>query len=437
MDLVCRNLFIDTQYLINKSFDFDNKELFSLSLLARQGYINVHITDITDREIQKKIRDTINIAYDKIGVSDTRILRMIPYYDDFLKNYNRRTAADRIIADYVMYKSDCRISIISSDKITFMDIFEDYCQGNAPFQNAQKKNEFPDAFALTAIVRWALPTREKTYLLSGDTDWKSFASQNPKNWGLKEDDKPFHYLEDLPELLDAVIRQEESLKDLTYFSDNLIAAQKEKIEAFVQVAMSNSEFIPISADEEVDIIEEYILSVAMTDKDIISVHRGGATYSMTFEIKIAFQYEIAEYGPWDNEDQKHVFIEYHTLYKVHYIDHTFDIEFSFQDGLAINFEVFSAAIPTSFEVDYDEGEVFEPEDWWFDTVTIIHGVKDYQPTEDGSGMQEFDSFRTAKKAFPELDIVSDGRKFTAAEGNRISDPFVFYTWKAKFKKEDR
>ncbi len=67
MDLVCRNLFIDTQYFINKSFDFDNKELFSLSLLARQGFINVYIADVTDREIQKKIQDTIDTAYDKIS----------------------------------------------------------------------------------------------------------------------------------------------------------------------------------------------------------------------------------------------------------------------------------------------------------------------------------------------------------------------------------
>ncbi|MDB5006050.1 MAG: hypothetical protein JWP45_443 [Mucilaginibacter sp.] len=433
MDLTCRNLFIDTQFFITKSFDFDNKELYSLSLLARQGFLNVYMTDVTDREIQKKIQDTINTAYDKISVSDTRILRMIPYYDDFLRTYNRKSAAERILSDYDMYKSDCKISIISSTKITFMDIFEDYCQGKAPFNNIHKKNEFPDAFALATIVRWALPTKEKTYLLSGDSDWKAFVNQNPKVWGFKEEDKPFYYLDDLPELLNAVIRQEESLKDLTSFSDSLIDAQKERIETYVQTKIDYGGFVPISVDEEVGIIEHYILSVSMSKKDIISVYREGATYSISFEIKIAFEYEISEYGPWDNEDQRHLFVEYHKLYKVHYIEHTLDIDFSFHDGLATNFDIVSAVIPSDFEVDYDDGEFFEPEDWWPDTFTIIYGVNDYKPTEDGSGMQEFESFRAAKKLFPELDVNVAGDKFTAAEGNKISEPFMFYTWMAKFK----
>ena len=435
MDLICRNLFIDTQYFINKSFDFNGKEFVSLIELVKSGFINVLITDITDLEIKKKIRDSTNLAYEKINVSDARILKVIPAFRDFLNIYDKLGVTNSILVDYENFKKTCSISIVSSDKIKLVDIFESYCKEQPPFNNSNKKNEFPDAFAQQAIVKWAMARREKAYLLSGDPDWKSFANEPSKTWSFKDDDKRFFYLDDLSELLNAIIRHEESLKDLSAFADGLIEAQKDVIELYTVKKLSDCGFIAVSVEDDVDIFEEYILSAQITDKDIISVDREGATYNITFEIKAIFKYEIAEYGPYDNEDKKYLFIEYHPLYKLHIFEHSMNVEFGFYDGIITNFEIISEDLPTDFEIDFEDGEDFELEDWWLDMPVVLYGVSDYKITEDGSGTQEFASFRQAKKIFPGLSVEKSSENFTEALGNKISEPLRFDAHLAHFRSE--
>lgn len=62
MILQSRNLVIDTQYFVSKSFDFNSKEINALKDLVEKSLVNVFLTDINNREIQKKITDVTKVA---------------------------------------------------------------------------------------------------------------------------------------------------------------------------------------------------------------------------------------------------------------------------------------------------------------------------------------------------------------------------------------
>src|SRR5687768_15008981 len=96
MELESRNIFIDTQYFITKGLDFENKELVALNGLVEKGLINVHLTDITEMEILKKLKDEISLSYKKINHTDTRYLKSIPLFRQFLKIYDEKKANEYI-----------------------------------------------------------------------------------------------------------------------------------------------------------------------------------------------------------------------------------------------------------------------------------------------------------------------------------------------------
>jgi hypothetical protein len=439
MELVCRNLFIDTQYFVTKSFDFKSKELLSLIELANNDFITVYLTDITDQEINKKIEDLVSLAYEKINLSDARILKYIPAFTDFLKESPEAKAIEHLKSLFQQFKSDCKVEVISSYQIKVKEIFENYCLDAPPFNSQVGKNrkgEFPDAFALATINHWVNSTNQKAYLMSGDSDWKTYINHTVKKAIDEKLEKRLFDLEDMSELLNTLIRHEKSLEDITAFADNLIDTNKETIQQYIAEKLKWCGYDGVSMEEEVDITDVHILFVEIAERDIISVDREGATYHITLNVHAVFNYDVTQYGPYDNEDKRHLIIEYVNLYQHHIFDLSVDVEFSFADAIPLNFEIESADIPADIEIDYDEGEYIELEEWVKDLRVVVNGVIDGKKTEDGRGFQEFANIAHARKYFPELDIYNSSGSFTEAFGNKISEPLRFETGLSYFLPKD-
>ncbi|MEO7214954.1 PIN domain-containing protein [Mucilaginibacter sp.] len=439
MELVCRNLFIDTQYFVNKSFDFKSKELLSLIELAQNDFITVYLTDITEQEIKKKIKDVVSVAYEKINLSDARILKYIPAFTNFLKESPEAKSTEYLRDTFEQFKSDCKIEIISSDQIKLKEIFKSYCLNEPPFNSQPGKNrksEFPDAFALATINQWVNSTNQKTYVISGDSDWKTYISQTVRKTADIKAEKRLFDLEDMSELLNTIIRHEKSLEDITAFADNLVDTNKEIIQQYIAEKLKWCGYDGVSMEEEVDITDVHILFVEIAERDIISVDREGATYHITLNVHAVFNYDVTQYGPYDNEDKRYLGIEYINLYQHHIFDLSVDVEFSFADAIPLNFEIESADIPADIEIDYDEGEYIELAEWVKELRVMVNGVIDGKKTEDGRGFQEFTNIAHARKYFPELDIYKSSGNFTEAFGNKISEPLRFETGLSYFLPKD-
>ncbi|RFZ81468.1 hypothetical protein DYU05_19510 [Mucilaginibacter terrenus] len=421
MELESRNLFIDTQYLFSKGFNFESNEITSLIDLAAKGSIQVFMTDITNLEIVKKIKEQVQLAFFKINNSDSRILKSLPLYRKFLAVYSEEKSINALVSQYELFKTKCRITIISSGGIKFMQVFHDYVNEKPPFNSSSGKNrkaEFPDAFALATIKNWVKTNNTKAYLLSGDSDWQQFA-----------DNRHFFHLNELTAFIDILIRHEASLQDMTSFADQLIGIKKDKIEKHILQALKNRTYIGFASKREVEIQEHYIIAAQLSEKDILSVGRDGAIYQMQFLVTAVFKYWMLNFI-FHGEERLFKGLEQEIVFLKHEFTISVDMTFSFKDAIPGSFKIVRDQAPATIEVAFEDGQALSLDDWALTLPVIVCGVSSGKLTENGTGSQHFHSFDEAVKVFPDLDIYHAGKRFTRALGNKISDDLRFETWKA-------
>jgi hypothetical protein len=424
MQLETRNLFIDTQYFLGKGLNFDTNELQSLASLAQNCSLKVYLTDINDLEIVKKIFEQVEVAFGKINVSDVRILKQIPLYRKFHSTYDEKKAVNFILNAYEKFKTDCRTEIISSGQISFMQIFQDYTQGKKPFNSTPGKNrkaEFPDAFALAAIKNWTRTKKQKTYIISGDSDWELFS-----------DDHELFHLTDLSDLINLVIRHEEGLHDLTKFADDLIESKREKIEKHMLNKLRNSAYEGHDEELDIRIQKSYIISATMLNKSVLSVSRDSCIYYIEFDVLAIFKYGVINYSEavYDKEDGQYLGLEEQTVHLKHQFTLGIDVTFQFKDAVPGNFRIIADETPDAIEIDYVEGELANLQEWALSMPILVCGVSNGKLTENGGGTQRFKTIVEAKKIFDDLDIYKSGKRFTKGMGDRITGEIRFETWKA-------
>jgi hypothetical protein len=141
MSLQSRNIFIDTQYFLDKSFDFENKEIVALENLVKKGLAKVFITDINQAEIFKKIEEEIHLSFSKVTSSDVRYLKNIPLFSRFLTAYPKEKILHHFFTRYDKFVKRCKVKTIKSDAVKVSDIFHDYCRQRPPLNSDSKKIE--------------------------------------------------------------------------------------------------------------------------------------------------------------------------------------------------------------------------------------------------------------------------------------------------------
>lgn len=434
MVLQSRNLVIDTQYFIGKSFDFNSKEINALRDLVEQSLVNVFITDINDREIQKKIKDVTTTAFSKIQTSDTRILKQIPLYGQFLRTYDLTKSLQYFYSAYEKFKIDCKVNLISSNEIKAIHIFEDYCNERPPFNTDQQKNrkgEFPDAFALAAIEKHFESQDEKAYLLSGDSDWLQFASASYM-LPFGDDEVRFHYIPELSGLLDLVLRNHEATNDLSKFADQLLEDNMPQVSDYVIDLLNTAEFEITALEHEVSLSRQAAKSVTLKSKKLIEVFQHRASYNILFEAEMLLQYQVADYGNSSKmpENSKYFFLAYEPRLRLNKVQFNAEIEVSYKDSVPGNFQIMGGEIDSVIAVVFEDGIDLDSMEWIKNLPVVLVGVDKGIITDTGSSYQNFKNFHDAEIVFPDLDVLASGKRFTAPMGNKMTGELRFETWKA-------
>lgn len=433
MPLVSRSIFIDTQYLIGISFNFDKSEIKSLVALASSGHAKVYITDITDKEIEKNIISASTKAFEKINQSEARILKSIPEWIDFFKKYDEKKVISLLLNRYNTFKKECNVTILSSKDISILDVYAKYAKGEPPFGGGAKKHEFPDAFALLSILKWSFKADNRAYLLSGDIDWIEFVKHYNDNdllsWGIiKKTERLFH-LKDLPEFLDMVYKTEDALKDLASFWDTVIADRMPEIQDTICTFHWNPEWVE-DFDQDTKILNVYRVKATVIDKEIIEVEREIAMYNMKVDIELVVIFQLTEYG-YDNDGDKFQGLKFHTVPCKSTITVNFECSFACTEGLEANFIVTNLEGPDVVKIYYNEGKILDIKEWTQSFPVIIYGTIDGKITESGEGMEEFENFEEAKNKFPTLELTNDTDDFYVSKENIIPEwvtgPLIYFT----------
>jgi hypothetical protein len=212
-------VFLDTSIFETNNF-LEGRRINELLKLSEEKEITVILTEITYNEIISRFRKNLKDVEGALKSfrDKTRAWRNLPSKVFF----RQATFSDSIDkeADVEEFKrildERLRISnviVVNYPTINISTIFDKYFTKSLPFGENQKKDEFPDAFALLILEEWCKKNNQKCNVLSTDKDMTGYEN----SWLLVH--------KDYEAFLDKIVRAVDAnkaviAKVLQYFSLN-------------------------------------------------------------------------------------------------------------------------------------------------------------------------------------------------------------------------
>lgn len=165
-------VFVDTSVFCKANYFVKDGTISHLFQLHDKGRIILLMPTITKREVQKHYKQDLVEQFDKL--SRLHKLKNIETYnlpvmdkDDIFKEVNSKISE--------MMNHVCELDYSYCQDVE--TIFEKYFEREYPFAGKGKEKEFPDAFALQAIEKYAAGNQiEKVIVLSEDGDMTDYQS---------------------------------------------------------------------------------------------------------------------------------------------------------------------------------------------------------------------------------------------------------------------
>jgi hypothetical protein len=154
--------------------------------------------------------------------------------------------AEQLIEQHLA-NTGAEVVAVENNTVDIAKVLSRYFSAEPPFSD-QKKNEFPDAFALLSLESWAVENGTKVLIVSDDPDWKAFCESSS-------------HLEYDPELSSAIAKFQKPDPDITQVvkslfedgstvTDAIEAALKKALEGFDgEVEVSLSDYCEIETPE--------------------------------------------------------------------------------------------------------------------------------------------------------------------------------------------
>ena len=178
-------VFVDTSVFKAENFFALGNRINSLGKLAKDRKIRLVMSEIIRQEIYKHIKSDVRKSW-KAFNSDSLIFRNDSEVDKWRKATNEKQEIEKIIALFDKFLADTHTKILDYSYCSNAEkVFTDYFNHHKPFGEGQKKDEFPDAFALTSLEKYSTEIHQYIIVLSKDGDMEGYESKRLKyeNYG--------------------------------------------------------------------------------------------------------------------------------------------------------------------------------------------------------------------------------------------------------------
>ncbi|MFC1770426.1 PIN domain-containing protein [Candidatus Margulisiibacteriota bacterium] len=293
--LETKNIFIDTEIFSHNKFDFNNRIFQQLKEALKKKHFNLILTDVVVNEAKKKIAETLKAQKKPIKdiYTNTHFLEAripeIGLFHEKTKQENLFKIGLSIWEDFI---KETNAKIIEANTVDCSVLLSKYFNNESPFNN-KKKHEFPDAISLLALSLWAINTKSKVYVISGDQDFKGFTSNNN-----------FIHLNSLSALLDIYNQSDEYPYSKI---SNLIKKEEDKILEKIGGEFSCLDFAYQGHyDAEITSIE--VADIKLDEYDIVDISDENFELYLGFYIEFSADIKVPAYanGYWDSEDCRYV-----------------------------------------------------------------------------------------------------------------------------------
>lgn len=169
-------VFIDTSVFIAENYFAPGNRIHTLQRLAEEGKINMVLTEITIQEVRKhivaQVRDSWK-QFDKV----CKIFRNHEEIDKWRKSTNDKKESERYLSKLDEFLMTPNVKVLDYSYCSDpAKVFTAYFERRKPFGEGMKKDEFPDAFVLTALEKYAAEAKHGIIVLSDDPDMAGYES---------------------------------------------------------------------------------------------------------------------------------------------------------------------------------------------------------------------------------------------------------------------
>ena len=260
-----------------------------------------------------------------------------------------KAVSDELIQQLNDFLKYTKAIMIAVGDVAIETVFSRYFEKRAPFGIEKKKDEFPDAFVLLALENWCQRQDKKLYVVSKDSDMKSFCEQS----------KCLIYLEKASDFTDIVIRSDEQQAD---FARDLLTRNESRIKEGITKQFEWFGFF--IEDQDGDVEDVNVTDIDIDGENLIEVRDGTAKAELraTISFTADLTYDDLDTASYDSEDK--VVIPWRQIEKTvsRETDVTVTLEFYFQPGDVKSFEITSLEVTTANGSDI--GVSSEDDDGW-------------------------------------------------------------------------
>lgn len=174
--------FIDTSTLERLGFPFGLPRLQPLMARIEAGDIQIVISQVIVSEILEHVSDHVDKAEKAYArfKRDSSITRIItdPDIKVVVNEVDWQAVKTAAIASVNSFFATPGVNVLRIGDEDAGGVFADYFARRPPFGKGKKKSEFPDSFAMKALLRHAQSEKCKIAVISEDGDWKKACIDN-------------------------------------------------------------------------------------------------------------------------------------------------------------------------------------------------------------------------------------------------------------------
>jgi hypothetical protein len=290
-------IILDTEVFVRVKCDFSHSQLKKLSDLPKSELYCLAITDVTDREIESKVVDQVEVYFNEALKLQKNVLSHSAFglFDLNKDNLEFNNAIESALKQYHLFKLDMNIEVISTNDVKTTDVMHLYFNLLPPF-SFKKKNEFPDAISLLAIKEKI--KNNECIVISGDKDWASYFEKIGN----------FEFFSSISEFIDKLLTDEDKI--LSEFK-NQLTLEVENIKDHILQAISNGTLTLYLNAQPVHVYKENIKNLNINSFNIVNVEKRpiGAKKTMSekvcdvdFSLSLDTEFRIQK--TYNNQRQK-------------------------------------------------------------------------------------------------------------------------------------
>lgn len=307
-------VFIDTSVIVANKYFHPNSLVMVLGDLASKGHIRILLPEITVEEIRINFDKDFREALSSIAKNSS----MYRNYDESfcaISDKNRENIVSKAKDKVESFLTLPNVMILPYDtNCDISSVFGKYFKGEPPFDKKDKKKEFPDAFVLNALEKYAKENGIKIICISQDGDFKTYNSK----YLIKTELRNF-----------ITLKQKEIEEKMLKIFDNIIGQHKDEIlkqaKDITCEHLDNVELYNNNGETEITniTINNVTLSSDLTDYTIIRESENEIDFSLQVKINCAIDIYYLDYSAayYDKEDDFWLGVEYdnYSLEKSSYI----------------------------------------------------------------------------------------------------------------------